>query len=1049
MSAGALARRILLWTAALFGSLVLLVTTVLLLAITTTPGAQFVIDRVTGMLPSLDVGRVAGPLRGPLVLEDVRYETASMVVRLDSVYVDLRFRDLLDRHVRIRRLFISGADAIVRGAQESPPSGAPDRSPGAALPVDITIERGTVTGLTVITQSGVSVSNAQVDLSGTPGSYDLQVAGTVSGPRIGSGQLRLSGTGDLSGLAIEDALLLSMGGRIRADGSVRWSPRPTWSLDLDADSIAPAAAFPEPSRWPGAVTFRGHSSGEISTDGPDVEVTVDTIFGRLRGHDLAGHGAFQLDTARLAVPQLRFSWGSARLSASGEVSRQVDLTFAARVPDVGLAVPDARGALTVEGAIGGTRSAPDVGARIDARGLEYGDKRLGSLSGNVQVNMARRRLGSAHLTAQSLSVGRHSIARLEIDAEGTRAEHRLQTAVSSEYGALEVELAGGLAQHTWSGRVGRLRIRTDEAGDWRLRGPPVLVTASDSAVELAEPICLISGESRICAAGAWRAAGAWQATAEIREVPLALLEPLIPAGWAVTGDLDGDIRIAAAASGAEPAVNATLEPGPGTLTFAAGGRETTLRYQEASIEAEATSDGSRANVQLALADSAGGRIGTLRAAARLPEYTGPGDSLAAQPVTGELALQLENLELIDEVLTRVDELRGSFALDVAVDGTVDAPRIAGEAHLRDAEALIPEMGVTLSEITITATGDRDGRLALEGSVRSGEGRIDLEGESPLEPRTDDPSRLSIEGDRFLAMDTRRGRLLASPDIDVEFDGDVVQVAGEVDIPEADIHLSELQSQRVPVSGDVVFVDSAGGRRPGQFEVSASVRLTLGDEVTVEGRGFESSLGGSLLITETPGEPTRGSGEIVIEDGSYGAFGQSLEIDDGELIFVGGPIDNPGLDITATRVTEDSVTVGLLIGGTLRAPIVTPFSQPPLPHDEILARLATGGGLGDGGAGDGGVESTLGLKGANLIFNRVVSGLQLDKAQIQSEGGIEGTSVLAGKYLSPRVYVAYGAGLLDPLQSFQIRYILSSKWTLVAETGDETSADVLYQIETGD
>lgn len=1050
MSAGALARRVLKWTAALIVGLIVLVTTLVLLAITTTPGAQFVVDQVSGMLPSLEVGRVAGPLRGPLALEDVRYETASMVVRLDSVYVDLRFRDLLDRHVNIRRLFISDADVIVKGGGQEQKSAGRRGSPGTALPVDISIEQGTVTGLTVITQSGVSVSNAEVDLSGTPDGYDLEAAGTVSGPRIGSGQLRLSGSGDFSGLEIESARLLAMGGRVHANGSVRWSPRPAWSLSFDADSVAPATAFPEPSQWPGAVTMRGHSTGEVYTAGPEVEVRVDTIFGRLRGHDLTGHGAFRLDTARLAVPELSLDWGSARLRASGEVANQVDLTFAAQVPDVGLAVPDARGSLNVDGEIGGTRSAPEVNAEIDARGLAYGGNRLGSLSGKVEVNLARQRFGSADLTAQSISVGRHSISRLEIDAQGTRAEHELQASISSEYGDLQLGLAGGLGQNTWSGRVGRLRIQTDEAGDWRLQGPPVPLTVSGSAIELAERMCLISDESRICADGAWRASGAWRATAEIRDLPLALLEPFTPEGWAVTGDLDGDILIAEGAAADEPALQATLQPGPGTFTFAAGGHKTTLRYEEASIEAEATSDGSRATVQLALAETDGERIGTLRATARLPEYTGPGDSLRTQPVIGEAALRLENLAPIDAVLTRVDDLQGTLALDLAVDSTLSALRIAGEARLRDAQMQLPELGVMLEDITITATGDKEGRLALEGSVSSGEGRIDLEGEGPLEPRADDPSRLSIQGDRFLAMDTRRGRLFASPEIDMQFDGAALHVTGDLEIPEAEIHLLAMEDQRVPVSDDVVFVDSIGNRRADQFELSARVRLTLGEEVTVDGRGFEGGIDGSLLIIQSPADPTRGSGEIVIVDGSYSAFGQTLQIEQGELIFVGGPIDNPGLDITATRTTEDSVTVGLIIGGTLRAPIVSLFSEPQLPHDEIVSRLATGGGLGDVGSGDGaGIESTLGLKGANLLLNQIASGLELDQAKIESEGGIEDASFLAGKYLSPRLYVAYGAGLFDPLRSFQIRYILSSKWTLVAETGDATSADILYQIETGE
>ena len=43
---------------------------------------------------------------------------------------------------------------------------------------------------------------------------------------------------------------------------------------------------------------------------------------------------------------------------------------------------------------------------------------------------------------------------------------------------------------------------------------------------------------------------------------------------------------------------------------------------------------------------------------------------------------------------------------------------------------------------------------------------------------------------------------------------------------------------------------------------------------------------------------------------------------------------------------------------------------------------------------------------------------------------------------------YGVSLVDPLRMLELRYMLSSKWTLVAETGEESGVDLLYRIETG-
>ena len=72
---------------------------------------------------------------------------------------------------------------------------------------------------------------------------------------------------------------------------------------------------------------------------------------------------------------------------------------------------------------------------------------------------------------------------------------------------------------------------------------------------------------------------------------------------------------------------------------------------------------------------------------------------------------------------------------------------------------------------------------------------------------------------------------------------------------------------------------------------------------------------------------------------------------------------------------------------------------------------------------------------------------LDEARI--EGATRETAELvAGKYLSPSVFVAYGRGLFKPTNTFRIKYLLSSSWALQAESGDANGGDVLYQIERG-
>ena len=56
------------------------------------------------------------------------------------------------------------------------------------------------------------------------------------------------------------------------------------------------------------------------------------------------------------------------------------------------------------------------------------------------------------------------------------------------------------------------------------------------------------------------------------------------------------------------------------------------------------------------------------------------------------------------------------------------------------------------------------------------------------------------------------------------------------------------------------------------------------------------------------------------------------------------------------------------------------------------------------------------------------------------------SVVAGKQFSSKFYLGYGYGLLDAAQSLILRYNLSDAWSIKADLGADSSADLRYQIE---
>jgi len=119
----------------------------------------------------------------------------------------------------------------------------------------------------------------------------------------------------------------------------------------------------------------------------------------------------------------------------------------------------------------------------------------------------------------------------------------------------------------------------------------------------------------------------------------------------------------------------------------------------------------------------------------------------------------------------------------------------------------------------------------------------------------------------------------------------------------------------------------------------------------------------------------------------------------------------------------------------------------------LAYIVLGRPLGEGGSSEDGTlvskaAQSLGLRGGNLLVRTLGRGVGLDEARLETEGDLSDASFVAGKYLSPNLYVSYGIGLFDPVSTLRLRYVLSSHWTLQAETGTATGTDLLYRIEAG-
>src|SRR4030095_9692224 len=119
---------------------------------------------------------------------------------------------------------------------------------------------------------------------------------------------------------------------------------------------------------------------------------------------------------------------------------------------------------------------------------------------------------------------------------------------------------------------------------------------------------------------------------------------------------------------------------------------------------------------------------------------------------------------------------------------------------------------------------------------------------------------------------------------------------------ADRGYFELNPGRMPKLGeDVVIVGEKppAPREAAKVPVALDLQLELGDNLQVHGYGLEGKIRGKLQVETTKEGELRAYGRIETLNATFYAYGQSLQVDPGIIIF-DGSLDNPALQITARR-----------------------------------------------------------------------------------------------------------------------------------------------------
>ncbi len=830
------------------------------------------------------------------------------------------------------------------------------------------------------------------------------------------------------------------------------------AIDLEvADLAALLARHGEPGppgsgRLEARIVGRGRTAGDLELTGQATGsgrlrlARLDSLALALR---IAG-GRVTIDSlvVRSPVAEVRAGGGVPLTTAGGEA----DLTFTARGRDLaplaaiaGLDTLGVRSA-AIEVRLRGRRDALRFAGTAGLDHLTMNDLRLarlsasanGRLDDSLQVAVASGELDLAGLRRAAFAI---STLKAGVDLAGDSARVRVAARLSD---ADSLDAAGIMAL---SSEKRRITVQTcavhQTDARWSLQAPAT-ITLESGAFRIDDLVVAADqGPGLLAARGGIDRRGEQDLDIRLAAFRLGFLFAL-RGRPDLDGEMSGHLRLTGPA--AAPAVDAALAT---SVRSVSAGEVVALDAHLESRNGALLLDGALRSPEAPLITFEGRLPFILSLAADSVAAGGPrlaGGLLAIANEPLALAVRGEDVPLhrfqplLDPQFA--SELDGRLDIDVRVPGPAESPSGRARLEVREGRLGIPRWGVIYEQVALD-TELIGNRLHLtRAEVRSGDGRAVLHGDLTFRRGALPTYDLALTADQFAALRSRDLTAVVSGALAATGSGDSLRVTGTIDPKVVEVYLDPLVAQRsgteielAPEDLELLAETFGYGALPGRTRRSSpllaraeiDLRIVFPRGVWVRHRvepKLAVELAGDIAVRKPRGGRPGFYGRIetLPRRGYVEQFGRQFDVREGELLIAGDP-STLTFDLRAEyRATptndpgETEIVITLDVAGTPEKLGLTLGSEPELSNSEIVSLIATGStaGFSDRGSTTGttaaGAAAGVGLvsmtgpmtAGVEEMAERAIG---LDVVQIRQDG-LRGTTLVAGKYVSPSLYVGF-------------------------------------------
>ncbi len=327
-----------------------------------------------------------------------------------------------------------------------------------------------------------------------------------------------------------------------------------------------------------------------------------------------------------------------------------------------------------------------------------------------------------------------------------------------------------------------------------------------------------------------------------------------------------------------------------------------------------------------------------------------------EPIEVTAAADSFPLAVIMSALNSVEEVGGTVSGTLEVRGRPSEPKPTGAFRVMNGTGVLSPLGVRFTSAQVALALSPDGRLAVDGSARSG-GSIRIRGAVDIGQPANPIFDLAFWSQDFQIVDRRDMEAAVSGDsITLTGSYNLPFIQGALDVQGATVFIEEFlrSSEAVNFYDPVLFgaatADGGDLKPPNPFlaNLRVLVDMNVGRENRLRSRNMNVETSGDLSVTfDRERNQLTLQGTVEVVRGTYSIPPRTFTMTEGSIRFVGIPGFNPDLSVTTEHRlrTRDGqpLTITANITGTLLSPLVALSSdaEPEIPEADLYSYLLLG------------------------------------------------------------------------------------------------------------